>query len=82
MTKKYKERAESDVGLIFTAYNLRRLINTIGKEKFKAYLKTLILLFISILQLIKQKTGRFKPFKIFENIFLSYKLQSLKTPYI
>ena len=52
-----------------------------GKEKFKFYLKSLILLFISILQLIRQKSIRFKPFK-FLKIFLSYKLQSLKTPYI
>ena len=30
MTKKFKKRASSDVGFIFTAYNLRRLINIIG----------------------------------------------------
>ncbi len=29
MTKKTKQRAEADVGLIFTAYNLRRLMTII-----------------------------------------------------
>ena len=30
MTKKGKERASSDVGFIFIAYNLKRIINIIG----------------------------------------------------
>ena len=46
MTKKTKERANADVGLIFIAYNLRRLVNIIGIDKFREILslkETLIL---------------------------------------
>ena len=32
LTKKYKERAKVDVGLMFIAYNLRRLITILGKK--------------------------------------------------
>jgi transposase len=43
LTKKGMERASADVGLMFTAYNLRRLINIIGKENFREYLKKVLL---------------------------------------
>lgn len=43
MTKKTIKRASADVGMIFTAFNLRRLINIIGKNEFKKYLEGLIL---------------------------------------
>jgi len=32
MTKQFIERAAADVGLIFTAYNLRRLFNLLGNH--------------------------------------------------
>ena len=38
MTKKTKERASADVGFIFIAYNLRRIINIIGKNQLMEYL--------------------------------------------
>jgi transposase len=41
LTKKYLERASADIGFMMVAYNLRRLINIIGKEAFKEYLNTL-----------------------------------------
>ncbi len=34
-TKKTMRRAAADVGLMFTAYNLRRILNLIGKEAFR-----------------------------------------------
>lgn len=43
MTKKTIKRASADVGLMFTAFNLRRMINIIGKNAFKKYLQGLIL---------------------------------------
>ncbi len=67
MTKKYKKRAEADVGLIFTAYNMRRLINLLGAGTFKTYLKDLILLFIRYLADINVKISRFKLVFIFNN---------------
>jgi len=45
MTKKYIKRAEADLGLIFTAYNLRRIINIIGFEAMESYLRELLFLF-------------------------------------
>jgi len=39
LTKKYKQRASADVGLMFIAYNIRRIINILGKNELKKYLK-------------------------------------------
>jgi hypothetical protein len=39
MTKTGLKRASSDVGLIFSAYNLRRIFNLIGKNELKKYFK-------------------------------------------
>ena len=40
MTKKGKQRASADVGLIFCVYNLRRILNLIDKKVLKAWLKS------------------------------------------
>ena len=44
-TKKGINRAAADVGLIFVAYNLRRIFNLIGQNELKKFLKELALLF-------------------------------------
>ena len=44
-TKRGLKRASTDVGLMFTAFNLRRLMNIIDKNGFKQFLKELALLF-------------------------------------
>jgi transposase len=44
-TKKGIKRASADVGLMFTAFNLRRLINIIDKNLFKEFLQELASLF-------------------------------------
>jgi transposase len=41
-TKKGMNRASADVGLMFTAYNLRRIINIIGLDRLTKYLKVLV----------------------------------------
>ncbi|MBK6612502.1 MAG: transposase [Sphingobacteriales bacterium] len=46
ITKRGIERAAADVGLIMTAYNLRRLFNILPRELFKTWLKTLFLFFV------------------------------------
>ncbi|MBK8712109.1 MAG: hypothetical protein IPL97_09600 [Niastella sp.] len=43
--KKGIKRASADVGLMFVAYNLRRLMNIIDKNSFQKFLKELVLLF-------------------------------------
>lgn len=52
LTKQGKERASADVGFMFIAYNLRRIINILGQEVFKKYLKMLVLLFLQIFGVI------------------------------
>ena len=47
MTKKTIKHASADVGLIFTAFNLRRIINLIDPNLIKKYLKLLWLTFLS-----------------------------------
>ncbi len=42
MTKKGSKRASADVGLMMTAYNLRRIINILGIERFREYLQYII----------------------------------------
>ena len=44
-TKRGIKRASADVGLMFTAFNLRRLMNIINKNVFKEFLKELAFLF-------------------------------------
>src|SRR5690606_16094310 len=41
MTKKGMERASADVGLMFTAYTLKRIMNILDPQILKAYLKKL-----------------------------------------
>ncbi len=47
MTKKGSKRASADVGLMMTAYNLRRIINILGIERLREYLENRIDLFFS-----------------------------------
>ncbi|MEO7482298.1 MAG: IS1182 family transposase [Ferruginibacter sp.] len=55
-TKKGIKRASADVGLMFVAYNLRRLMNIIDKNAFQKFLKELVCLF-------SQKTSLLNAFK-------------------
>jgi len=47
MTKKSSKRASADVGLMMTAYNLRRIINILGFDWLREYLDDRIDLFFS-----------------------------------
>lgn len=49
MTKKTIKHASADVGLIFVAYNLRRIINIIGNNDLKEYFKVLITTFYNFI---------------------------------
>ena len=53
MTKKTIKHASADVGLIFTAYNLRRIFNLIDTNVLKQYLKVLVLYFSTIKSFFK-----------------------------
>lgn len=47
MTKRGTQRASADVGLMMTAYNLRRILNILGLAQFRNYLEHCITLFFS-----------------------------------
>lgn len=53
MTKKGIKHASADVGLMFTAFNLRRIMNIVDKNVFKKFLKELALLFLKFFAFIK-----------------------------
>ena len=52
LSKKGMARASADVGLMFTAYNLRRLINILGKDTFGKYLNACFLKLSAFLRTI------------------------------
>lgn len=54
LTKKGMDRASADVGLMFIAYNLRRLISILGQEVLKKYFNFLIFYFFAISLSIKR----------------------------
>ena len=56
-TKKGIKRASADAGLMFTAFNLRRIMNIIDKKVFKKFLQELAFLFLEILTLPKVFTS-------------------------
>jgi len=56
MTKKTIRRASADVGLIFTCYNLRRIMNLVDKNLLKKFLKELAPQFLFL-------TSCFKPLR-------------------
>ena len=69
LTKKYKQRAEADVGLMFVAYNLRRMINILGKDVVKEYFRTLVYSFLLIFSQTRAILSRFKTSVLPSNIY-------------
>lgn len=58
LTKKGISRASSDVGLMFIAYNLRRIVNILTKDQLKEYLRILLSLFLDISDRIRDHLTR------------------------
>ncbi|MEE9361389.1 MAG: hypothetical protein V3U92_02190 [Cellulophaga sp.] len=59
MTKKTIKRASADVGFIFIAYNLKRIMNIIGIEKLMEIMASFSVVFIvkkASYKLLKSKT--------------------------
>jgi len=48
LTKKGINRASSDVGLMLVAYNLRRIVNILTKDRLKEYLRILVSMFFDL----------------------------------
>jgi len=67
-TKKYMKRASADVGLMFVAYNIRRLISILGKNEFKNYLERVAFSFFNQKRESGRKNLRFRGFKLFSQV--------------
>ncbi|MEI6490091.1 MAG: IS1182 family transposase [Bacteroidota bacterium] len=65
LTKQGKSRASADVGFMFIAYNLRRMMNILGHEVFKKYLSMLVLLISQIFYAIRLKILKYAQGKFF-----------------
>ena len=72
LTKQGKDRASADVGFMFIAYNFRRIINILGIDTFRDYLKTLVFSFLHLNSLIKLKISQFKILLFFQNYISKY----------
>ena len=60
LTKKFIKRAEADVGLMFTAYNLRRIFNILSKETLTKYMESLAINYHRIFRQIRVHIVCFK----------------------
>jgi len=70
LTKQGKERASADVGFMFIAYNLRRIMNILGQEVFKKYLRMLVLKFLQIFCAIQFRNLKYKSVLFFRKYSL------------
>ena len=70
--RKGKQRASADVGFMFIAYNLRRIINIVGKNALKKYLEVLVLLVSGKYRSIRLKISLLKAIKYLHKILTSY----------
>ncbi|MDO9339495.1 MAG: hypothetical protein Q7T72_03100, partial [Bacteroidales bacterium] len=60
LTKKGISRAGADVGFMFIAYNLRRIVNILTGDQLREYLRILVSLFFSKTHLSRLKKSHFK----------------------
>jgi len=57
---------------LFVAYNIRRIINILGKNELKKYLEVLILLFLSEQSQIRAILSRYNKRKFFSKMFFCF----------
>ncbi len=72
-TKRGLKRASADVGLMFTALNLRRLMNIIDKNRFEKFLRELAALWFVQMNACKQILMTIAPFFFTITFYLSRK---------
>ena len=75
ITKKHIHHARADVGLMMIAYNLRRILNILGKDVLQKYLQTLLILFFCQMTEIWLKIMRFKEMQFFSHKLWKGKLK-------
>ena len=80
ITKRGKDRAAADVGFMFIAYNIRRLMNIVLKNDFRNYLKSIIFSIFTIFNPDKRKISIFNGtgfYKVLRCNNFNYRLNSL-----
>lgn len=70
LTKKSMKRASADIGFAFIAYNLKRLINIIGKSKLREYLETIFSGYIAQISQLRLILGSYKAIGCLSCIFM------------
>jgi transposase len=74
LTKKGMNRASSDVGFMFIAYNLRRIISILGKDKLSEYLRILVSMILTVSVFFTRKINRLEDY-VFRKIFCHWRIQ-------
>jgi transposase len=82
ITKKGIRRASADAGLMFIAYNLKRLTNIIGKDEFRKYLRELILAVVAKTGLTYVIKLKIEPLCVKPKKILTVIITRLKRPII
>ena len=72
LTKKGIKRASADIGFMFIAYNIRRIINILGRDELRKYLEVLVLLLLNQIRQYKRKIGSLQPYYYLKTISLKY----------
>ena len=73
------KRAGADVGLMFIAYNLKRVMNILLGDELREYLRILASLFLTITAFFRRKISRLGTF-LFQDIICPVQIQlSLKS---
>jgi len=79
LTKKGISRAGSDVGFMFIAYNLRRIISILGENRLMEYLRILVPLFLTVSAFLRRKIRSLGSF-IFQDLICPVQIHlSLKS---
>jgi len=60
MTKKSIKRASADVGFMMTVYNLRRISNILGTDRFKKYLENQLSMLLIKTRVLEQKLAHMR----------------------
>ncbi len=82
MNKRTLQRAATDVGLMFIAYNLRRLFNILDKQAFKKFLQELVLLFFKKMALLSLHISNISPLYFYLLNFHLPKKSGVKRLYV
>ena len=78
MTKKTIQHASADVGLIFTAYILRRIFNILDKDVLRKFLKEFCLVFVALKRPLFAILSSFTAFDFFGLVSFHFQYRTLK----